>query len=226
MKFEGYDPKAISFLKSLKRNNRREWFQPRKEKYEELIKFPTQDLISDLAVICAKDLPNVIFDPKKSLYRIYRDVRFSNDKSPYKTHVAASFALRGAGKKSEGPGYYFHVEPGEVFVGAGVYMPSSEQTRKFRAFVIEHSKEYLAVVNSKSFKKNFGEIQGDKLKTTPRGIDENHPMIEHLKHKQFFIHCTLPEKDAFNPMLPQKVAKKFIAMKDFVEMLEKAFALW
>lgn len=185
--FDGFPKTGIDFLKRLKKNNQRDWFQPRKEEYDEVVKFPMQCLIATLRDKLRDEIPELEFNPKRAIFRIHRDVRFSKNKAPYKTNIAASFELRGKKQSFETPGLYVHVAPGEIFIGGGMYMPYGDQLKAIRKSIIDKPAEFLAVVEDKRFKKIFDGIMGEKLQKAPLGIPKDHPMIEHLKHKQFFV---------------------------------------
>ncbi|MDL1893883.1 DUF2461 domain-containing protein [Sphingobacteriales bacterium CHB3] len=185
--FEGFPKSGIDFLKRLKKNNSREWFQKHKTEYEENVKFPMQCLIAGLRDRLRDEIPELDFNPKRSIFRIYRDVRFSKNKAPYKTNIAASFELKGKKKTTDTPGLYVGIEPGSVFVGGGMYMPGGEQLKAIRKAIVEHPDEFLAVVEDKRFKRTFGGIMGENLQKAPLGFPKDHPMIEHLKHKQWFV---------------------------------------
>jgi uncharacterized protein (TIGR02453 family) len=185
--FDGFPKEGIDFLKKLKKNNNRPWFQKHKPLYEESVKFPMQCLIASLSEKMGDIAPEIEFNPKKSIFRIHRDIRFSKNKAPYKTNIAAAFNWRGMKGPVEAPGLYLHIEPGEMFVGGGVYMPSSDQIKAFRKSIVDHPDEFLTVVESKRFRKEFGGVQGEKLLKAPLGYPKDHPMIEHLKHKQFYV---------------------------------------
>lgn len=185
--FEGFPKSGIDFLKRLKKNNSREWFQKHKTEYEENVKFPMQCLIAGLRDRLRDEIPELDFNPKRSIFRIHRDVRFSKNKAPYKTNIAASFELKGKKKTTDTPGLYVGIEPGSVFVGGGMYMPGGEQLKAIRKAIVEHPDEFLAVVEDKRFKRTFGGIMGENLQKAPLGFPKDHPMIEHLKHKQWFV---------------------------------------
>lgn len=185
--FDGFPKSGIAFLKKLKKNNNREWFHAHKDEYEENVKFPMQCLIATLREKLRDEIPELEFNPKKSIFRIHRDVRFSKNKAPYKTNIAASFEMRGKKKTTETPGLYVGIEPGSVFVGGGMYMPWGDQLKAIRKSIIEKPDDFLSVVEDKRFKKIFGGIMGEKLVKAPMGIAKDHPMIEHLRHKQFFV---------------------------------------
>ncbi len=151
--FEGFPKEGITFLKNLKKNNNREWFGKHKPEFEEYVKLPMQSFIEAMKQPMATLAPEFQVDPKKSLFRIYRDIRFSKNKAPYKTHVSAIFHLKGHWEQSAG--YYVHVEPGEVFLGGGVYMPDGNQLKNIRTAIAGQSEEFLAIVQNKTFKKDL-----------------------------------------------------------------------
>lgn len=217
--FGGFPKKSLTFLRALKRNNRREWFQPRKQEYEELLRLPMQSLVAALADKCARTIPDIVFEPKKAVFRIYRDVRFSSDKSPYKTHVAASFNPPHSSKEYETAGLYLHVEPSTVFAAGGLYMPNSSQLRKIREAIQENPGPFLAVVKNPAFKRRFRGLSGAKLKTSPRGISPDHPMIEFLRLKQFHVSCEYSDKDIFSKSFADKIARDLRLMMPLVRWL-------
>jgi len=220
--FEGFPQKGIAFLKQLKKNNRRDWYEKHRSDYESFVKLPMQSLIAALGPHIQSFAPEYEVNPKRSLFRIYRDVRFSKDKRPYKTHVAAHFVLRGKPKGTEGSGYYIHIEPGEVFVGAGIYMPDNDQLKKIRKRIADNSAEFLAMVNNKSMSRVLGKLEGEKLQRVPKGYDPEHPLAEWLKFKQFFVGTSWPEKRCRTSGLTKDVAKAFEAASPLVDFLNKA----
>lgn len=224
--FKGFSPEAFRFLRSLKRNNRREWFQPRKDTYLELLHYPMIAALYELQDQTKSFAPEIGFNPKKNILRVYRDVRFSKDKSPYKTFVAANLPF-GMGKKGmDSVGLYMAVETDKVFVAGGLYMPSSLQLRKVREAILKNPDEFLDIVEDKTFKKHFKELQGDKLKTTPRGISPEHPMVEYLRLKQFFVTHTFDLSVATKKDFPKKIAQEFKAMMPLLRWLNKSQSLW
>ncbi len=185
--FEGFPSEGIRFLERLKRNNNRPWFQKHKEEYEELVRFPMQCLIAELSGRMADTAPDIEFHPRKSIFRIYRDVRFSKNKAPYKTNIASSFQLRGVRAPTEAPGLYLGIEPGAIYVGGGLYLPTGDQLKAIRRAIADRPEEFLAVVGSRRFKSEFKEIEGEKLQKAPLGYPKDHPMIEYLRYKQFYV---------------------------------------
>lgn len=218
--FTGIPKEGIAFLKGLKKNNNREWFARHKEEFEEYLKLPMQSLIAELRPPLSTVAPEVTVDPKRSMFRIYRDTRFSKNKSPYKTHVAAFFPVLGHGV--ERPGLYLHVEPGEVFLGGGIYMPDGPQLKKIRAKIASEPREFLAVVEGREFTRRFRELKGEKLMRNPLGYPQDHPMIEWLKFKQFFASCVLKESDCASPRFVSKVVSVFTDLMPLLRFLHGA----
>jgi len=222
--FDGFPREGIGFLKRLKRNNNRPWFEKHKQEYESSIKLPMQSLIASLHPHFQRFAPEFDINPKRSLFRIYRDVRFSKDKTPYKTHAAAHFVLRGKPKGVEGSGYYLHIEPGEVFIGGGIYMPDNDQLKKIRSAIADHSDQFLSIVRLPKFKKIFGKLEGEKLQRVPKGYDPDHPMAEWLKHKQFFVWIEWPESKCLKDKFVAEVAEVYKAATPLVRFLNEAMA--
>lgn len=221
--FDGFPRQGIAFLRRLKRNNNRPWFQKHKAEYEEYVRFPMQCFIATLARELRDEIPEMDFNPKRSIFRIYRDVRFSKNKAPYKTNIAASFQPRGAPPGIELPGLYVGIEPGEIFVGGGLYMPSGDQLKAIRASIAEHPDEFLAVVQAPRFRKRFGGILGEKLLKAPLGFPKDHPMIEFLRFKQFYVGVEWDDESAcYSPKFAGTVASIFLDCIAFVRWLAKA----
>lgn len=162
-----FTPKTLSFLRSLKRNNRREWFMPRKEEYEADVRAPMVAVVETLAKDFRKFAPELEASPKTSIFRVYRDTRFSEDKTPYKTHIAAAFTKYGSEKTC---GYYVGISPDEIEVGGGVYMTSPENLRAIRSYLADHYEEFLKITAAKEVRRLFGELQGESLTRIPKGF--------------------------------------------------------
>ena len=220
--FEGFPPEGITFLRRLKRNNRREWFQQHKDEYEQHVRLPMQSLISALQLHFRSFAPEYDLNPKRSMFRIYRDVRFSRNKDPYKTHVAAHFVLRGKPKGVEGSGYYLHVEPGEIYLGGGIYMPDGDQLKRIRRQIAEQQDEFIIIVKNRDFRRLFGTIEGDRLQRIPPGYPADHPMAEWLKLKQFFVGLSWPEKKCYSRSFVDDAARVFERATPFVKFLNEA----
>ncbi|MFH0991999.1 MAG: DUF2461 domain-containing protein [bacterium] len=220
--FEGFPIQGIRFLKKLKQNNNRTWFEQHKAEYEEQVKLPIQSLVAALQPIVEKFAPEYDLNPRKALFRIYRDVRFSKDKTPYKIHAAAHFVIRGKAKGTEGSGFYLHIEPGNVFLGAGIYMPTAEKLKRIRKAIEEQPKEFLAIVKSRSFERTFTKLEGEKGKRPPQGYQQDHPMLEWLKYKQFYVWLEWPEKECYDPGFVKKVAQIYKEATPLVRFLNAA----
>ena len=203
--FAGFRPEAIQFLADLAANNERTWFQPRKADYERLLKEPLEALCVALAErFAARGIP-LVADPARSPFRIYRDVRFSRDKSPYKTNVGASFAWAGEGEG--GGGGYFHLAPGEVFVGGGMWHPEPARLHAFRRLVDTQPARVHAVIDDPAFVEMFGQVSGERLTRVPQGYRSDHPDADLLKLKGVVCMRRLSHADAATPDLPDRVAE-------------------
>jgi uncharacterized protein (TIGR02453 family) len=220
--FEGFPKQGLQFLKKLKRNNNRVWFESHKHEYEEYLRLPMQSFIFSLQPHFQSFAPEFDLSPKRSIFRIYRDIRFSNDKTPYKTHIAAHFVLWGKEKGLVGSGYYFHVEPGEVYIGGGIYMPDPDQLKGIRKAIAERSDEFLSILNNQRFKKQFGKLDGDRLQRIPKGFDETHPMADWLKLKQFFVGKSLAEAVCYKASLVETIAAVCKDAAPLVKFLNRA----
>jgi uncharacterized protein (TIGR02453 family) len=216
--FRGFPPETLKFLKQLKRNNNREWFLAHKDIYEQKVKAPMTELVFDLGFALQQVAPELIVDPKRVIYRINRDIRFSADKSPYKTHIAAMFVPRGI-PKNTGAALYFHIEPGQVMVAGGTYMPDSATLRTLRRHIATHWEGYEAITNRRSFRKMFGDVQGDRLVRPPAGFSADHPAIDALRRKQHYVMQTEPAELAAGPKLLPRLLALFSAMIPFVRFL-------
>ena len=208
-------PSTFTFLKNIKKHNNRNWFNANKsiyvEQHEAVIHF-ADALIEQMNKYDKIETPS----GKKAVFRIYRDVRFSKDKSPYKTHFGmhmsrATKLLRG--------GYYFHIEPGKCFVGGGFWGPTPEDLNHIRKQIALDPKPLRNIIKSKNFKKNFGKLEGEKLVNVPRGFEKDHPAADLLKHKQFLISKAIPEKVLLSKKGLDEVVKSFRAMRPFFDYM-------
>jgi uncharacterized protein (TIGR02453 family) len=193
-----FTPATLRFLRALKRNNRREWFNAHRDDYEAHVRQPMTAIVERLAVDLRAFAPELVASPKLSMYRIYRDTRFSDDKKPYKTHVAAVFPTRGLAKH-EGAGLYFHVAPDEVWIGGGMYSPQPPQLHAVREHIAEHVKQLRTIVESQGFRRQVGHLEGGRLKRVPRGFSKEHKAAEFLKYRQFLAGRELPGTFAASP---------------------------
>ncbi len=218
--FDGFPKEGIDFLKRLKKNNNRRWFAKHKSDYEHFVKFPMQTLIAALKITMAKIAPEIDVNPNRSIFRIYRDTRFSKNKTPYKTNVAAVFHLKGHWQDSAG--YYVHIEPGNIYVGGGIYMPEKDQLMKIRNAIAEHSKEFLSIIENVKFVKRFGAIQGEKLQRIPIGFPRDHFMGEWLRYKQVYAGVEWEEKECYSPKFIVNIVAVYKELLPLIRFLNKA----
>jgi uncharacterized protein (TIGR02453 family) len=195
-----FSDKTLKFLRALKRNNRREWFNAHKDEYEAHVRQPMAAMVERLAEDFREFAPELVASPKVSMYRIYRDTRFSENKTPYKTHVAAVFPTRGL-LKHEGAGLYFHISPEEVWVGGGMYSPQPAQLYAVREHIAGNVRELRKIVESPGFRRHVGELDGEKLTRVPRGFAKDHEAAEYLKHRHFIAGAGFPPALAASPKL-------------------------
>jgi len=179
-----FTSQSLRFLRALKRNNRREWFAAHRDDYEAHVRQPMTDIIARLADDLRGFGPEYVANPKTSMYRIYRDIRFSENKAPYKTHVAANFPTRGL-PKHEGAGLYFHVSPDDVWIGGGMYAPQPPQLHAVREHIAANARRLRALVESPAFRRDVGTLEGERLQRVPRGFPKDHEAAEYLKFRQF-----------------------------------------
>lgn len=218
--FAGFPPEMIQFFRSLKRNNRREWFQPRKHLYEQQVKEPMLELVSTINSELMKFAPEYVTDPKKALFRIYRDTRFSPDKTPYKTHVAASFWRRGADHTGAG-GYYFSVSHDNVEIAGGIWRPSPETMLLVRNHIADNYAELRKILANKKNLKLVGDLQGDELTRAPKGFDPVHPALDLIKKKDWIFDVSLDPALATTSKLYREVMDRFRAMEPLIEYLNR-----
>ena len=216
-----FTPKSLAFLRALKRHNDRDWFRERKAEYEQHVRGPMLEVISRLADDFSGFAPEIISDPRVSLYRIYRDTRFSADKSPLKTNIAAHFPTRGFAK-GEGAGLYFEVSPTGVWMGGGLYMPSSPQLLMLREHIVLHQRRFERVISAPALRKAVGEVRGERLTRVPRGFATDHPAAEHLRLKQFLAGREYPAAFAVTPGFYRELLGVFRAIVPFIRFLNEA----
>ena len=225
-KFIAFEPSLFEFLRDLAKNNNRDWFQKNKPRYQQQVVAQVSDFIEAMQPRLEKISNAINVDPRPhggSMFRIYRDARFSKDKRPYKENVGCHFRHR-AGKDAHAPGYYIHLEPGNVFLGGGVWMPPSDILTKIREAIAANPKRWLSLRNSKKIAA-YGGIQGDGLKNPPRGFDKDHPCIEDLKRKSLFVMHRVDESDVFDASFLPLVAKVYKDIAPLMEFLTVAVGL-
>lgn len=189
---------TLKFLRALKRNNRREWFNAHRDDYEAQVRLPMIAVIEQLTIDFRELAPELVASPKLSMYRIYRDTRFSENKTPYKTHVAAVFPPRGL-PKHEGAGVYFHVSPDEVWIGGGMYAPQTPQLHAVREHIAANHRRLRAILESSGFRRQIGKLEGERLLRVPRGFPRDHEAADLLKYRQFLAGRDLPASIATSP---------------------------
>jgi uncharacterized protein (TIGR02453 family) len=210
---------TFEFLKGLKHNNSRDWFLANQSLYKEAknnFESFVQDIINGIA----------IFDPilkglevKNCVYRINRDIRFSNDKTLYKTHLGA-FIVQGGKKNGDRfAGYYFHIEPDSSMIAGGAYMPPTSWINAIRENISDEPEKFPQIISEKNFVKYFGQIEGEKLKSAPKGYKANHPLIDHLKFKSFLVTSNITDEDVLSPGFLNHVINVCKAMKPFNDFL-------
>ncbi len=222
--FAGFPKTTLPFFQKLAKNNNREWFEANKAVYESEVKAPMLALVDAIGRDMIDYAPEFIpEDLKKAIFRIYRDVRFSKDKTPYKTNIAAAFRRQGLGK-NEGASFYVHLDNQEFLVAAGIYMPDPDLLRRLRAHVERHHERLRAIVNDKPRRKLVGDLQGDVMTRLPKGFLPGHPAEDLLKRKMYIYWTEMPPALAETPKALGEVTKRFRAMAPLVYFLNEALA--
>ena len=224
--FPGFPLDLLRFLNELAAHNKRTWFQANKSRYEEQVLEPALAFIAAMVDPLAKISPHFRAVPKRmggSLMRIYRDVRFSKDKKPYKTNVGIHFRHE-LGKDIHAPGFYFHIEPGEVFVGAGIWHPDSKTLGKIRQAIDEDPAAWKRAQGGKAFRSRF-QMEGDRLKRPPRGFDADHPLLEDLKRKDHVGIVRLEADSLLEPKIVKETTAIYRAAKPYMAFLCEAIGL-
>jgi uncharacterized protein (TIGR02453 family) len=230
--FAGFPPRALTFLRGLAKHNRKEWFEEHRSDYETAIKGPLAELVEEVDVRLAEFAPEIVGNPKKSVFRIHRDVRFSKDKSPYKTHAACWFFHRDAGRgvggdaAHGGAGFYFHIEPKQSFCGGGIWMPPRPSLQRIRQSLVDDQQGFEEIVLSRGFTRRFGELDPEGMLTRmPRGFEETHPAAKWLKCQSFTAGTALTPNEVTSAKLPDVLAKHYEAMTPFIRWLNEALGL-
>jgi uncharacterized protein (TIGR02453 family) len=215
-----FGPDAVRFLRALKRNNKRTWFQPRKEEYDAVVRAPMQAVVEQLAIDMRGFAPEVVVDPKKAIFRIYRDTRFSGDKTPYKTNIAASFGWRGL-PRHEGAGLYFQLSHEDVWIGGGMYSPPTPLMQRVREHIAANHRRMRSIVESAAFKRVIGGIEGEQLQRVPRGFAPDHPAADLLKFRQFLAGRDLPPGIASTPKFYPTLVDTFRVIVPLIRFLNE-----
>ena len=201
-----FRPEALTFLRNLARHNDREWFMPRKGVFEAELKEPMLAIVRKVTDAMIDFAPNHVRPAEKSLFRIYRDTRFSSDKRPYKTHVAAWWSHQGL-EKTSGAGYYFHVSAKEVVIAAGAYMPEKDQLAAIRHWLLENHQAFRKLLQAGTVRKAFKEFEGNALTRPPKGFPVEHPAMDLVRCRQWGLSATLPPDVALEPKFADKIIR-------------------
>ena len=230
--FTGFRPGALTFLRSLARNNKREWFEANRERYETEVKRPLAILVEEIDARLGEIAPEMIGNPKRSIFRIYRDVRFSKDKSPYKTNAAAWFYHRDAGHAvgtqavHGGAGFYFQIAPKENMVAGGIWMPPTAALKTLREAIADDPDALRSILKVPAFRRAFGTLSDEAvLKRPPRGFDPEHPAIDLLRYKSFTVGRPLTDDEVLSPKLPDIVSKHYATMLPLIRWLNRVLGL-
>ncbi|HWR50949.1 MAG TPA: DUF2461 domain-containing protein [Bryobacteraceae bacterium] len=218
--FAGFPAEGLDFFRKLKRNNRREWFQPRKQVFDDQVRKPMVELVEAVNRELVRFAPEYVTEPERAIYRIYRDTRFSADKTPYKTHIAASFPRRGL-KKHACAGLYFSVSNKELEVAGGVYMPTVDELRAIRLHLMENHEEFRRIVRSPKLRSLMGEMQGECLTRVPKGFPAGHPAEDLVRGKQWLFFLSLDPELARTAAIVDELVARFKALKPFCEFLNR-----
>jgi uncharacterized protein (TIGR02453 family) len=214
---------ALTFLRNLARHNDRAWFQPRKAQFEAELKEPMLAIVRKITEAMVDFAPNHVRPAEKSLFRIYRDTRFSSDKRPYKTHVAAWWTHTGL-EKTSGAGYYFSVSPKEVVIAAGSYMPEKEQLAAIRHWLLDHHAEFRKLLKRPAVKEHFDEFEGNALMRPPKGFPGDHPGMDLIRCRQWGLAAELPAKIALKKDITDVVIRYFKIAAPVVDALNTPIA--
>lgn len=230
--FAGFPTRSMTFLRGLAKNNRKEWFEEHRSDYETTIKRPMTALIEEVDVRLADSTPEIVGSPKRSMFRIHRDVRFAKDKSPYKTNAACWFYHRDTGRgvggdaAHGGAGFYFHMAPAGSFCGGGIWMPPRPALQRIRQSLADDHEGFDEIVLARGFKRRFGVLDPEAMLTRmPRGYDESHPAAKWLRFQSFTAGTELSGDDVHSARLPDILAKHFAAIAPMVRWLNDALGL-
>jgi uncharacterized protein (TIGR02453 family) len=225
-RYATFTPESIGFLNELKANNNRDWFNANKHRYEEHVLDVALRFIQSMQDPLAEFAPHFIAIPKRmggSLMRVYRDTRFSKNKTPYKTNIGIQFRHEQA-KDVHAPGYYVHIDPDQVFLGAGMWRPAPDALRGIRERIVAKSAEWVRTRDDRKFQRHF-RLGGETLTRPPRGFDKDHPQIDDIKRKDFIAVKDLELADATDPRFQQKIETAFKAADPYMRFLCKSVSV-
>jgi uncharacterized protein (TIGR02453 family) len=223
---------TLTFLRGLKRHNERPWFEAHREDYEAAVRQPMRELIEEMDVRLARLAPEIIGDPKRSMFRIYRDIRFSADKSPYKTHASCWFyhrdGSRAVGRESAGggAGFYFQIAPGDSFTGGGMWMPPREALLALREAIAEDPKGFARIATDGRLARRFGGLSEEAvLRRVPRGFASDHPAARWLTFQSFVTGRALTDAQAVSARLPVLLEADFRLILPLVRWINGVLGL-
>ena len=216
-------PEAISFLRNLAKHNDRDWFTPRKPEFEALLKEPMLAIVRKVTDAMTDFAPDHVRPAEKSIFRIYRDTRFTHDKRPYKTHVAAWWTHHRLDKTS-GAGYYFQVSPKGVVIAAGAYMPEKEQLAAIRHWLLDNHEDFRKILKKPAVRKTFSEFEGEALTRPPKGFPCDHPAMDLVRCKQWGLAPTCPQERRCGRTLRRSLVKHFKLLAPMVDALNTPIA--
>lgn len=220
--FRGFPSEGIAFLGDLKQNNNRDWFTPRLDSYKRLVRDPMVELIQAVHREMLRFAPAYVGEPAKCLYRVYRDTRFSKDKTPYKTHAGALF-WRTSLDKNSGAGFYFAISAEDLAIGGGIYMPSPKALLAIREKISANPAAFRETFETRGIKRLVGELQGEQSARVPKGFRADDPAADLIRHKRFVLYKTLDPAMATKPRVVAEIVSRFEAMAPFVEFLDEPF---
>jgi uncharacterized protein (TIGR02453 family) len=219
--FPGFPQEGMAFLRALKKHNHREWFTPRKATFEATVRQPMIELVSAIHREMLRFAPQYVGEPAKCVYRIYRDTRFSKDKTPYKTYASALFLRNGFNKYAGCAAYYFAVSPENIEVAGGLYTPDRDVLLAVRQYIADNHKQFRSTFGGAKVKKLLGELQGESLSRVPKGFDPDHPAADLIRRKQYLLDTQLDRKLVTTPKLLGELVTRIEAMTPFVEFLNQ-----
>jgi uncharacterized protein (TIGR02453 family) len=227
-----FSPATLRFLRGLAAHNEKLWFEAHRDDYEASVKAPMQALIEELDVRLARFAPEIVGDPKRSMFRIYRDIRFSADKSPYKTHASCWLyhrdGSRGVGREAQGggAGFYFQIAPGESFTGGGMWMPPKDALARIREAIAENPRAFAKIAGDPKLKRRFGELDDEgRLKRVPRGYAPDHPAAGWLRFQSFVAGRRLTDRQAVGGRLVALLEEDFKVLLPLVRWINGVLGL-
>jgi len=227
-----FGSESLTFFRGLARHNAKPWFEAHREDYEQHVRGPLTGLVHEMDSRFSEFAPEFVGDPKRSIFRLNRDIRFSADKSPYKTHAACWFFHVGGSSKvgreahGGGAGFYFHLEPGHSMLGGGCWMPPSPALKRFRAAIANDVKGFERIVLSPRLKSKLGALSDDSmLKRTPRGYSDDDPGARWLKYQSFTVGRKLSDAEVTGPKLTSILQSHYEAMLPLVRWLNTTLGL-